>query len=86
MSTRHAILDVEGANCPSCVYAIEHSGRKVAGVNEVRVDPVAGEIHVDYQGHVGSLERISEIVRHLGYRATIRWSSIEASPAVDGRE
>ncbi len=85
MGTRQAILDVEGANCPSCVYAIEHFGRKVEGVSEVRVDVTSGEIHVQYAGHVGSLERIAEIVRRLGYTAEIRWSSISSNPADDGR-
>lgn len=76
-----AILDVDGANCPSCVYAIEHFGRKVEGVQAVRVDPVSREIRVEYAGNPGSLERIVEIVRQLGYGASIRWDSIDNAAA-----
>lgn len=85
MIMKRAILDVEGANCPSCVYAIEHFGRKVEGVSSIRVDPAAQEIHVEYAGHIGSLERITEIVRQLGYEAQIRWDSIAPNPTGDGR-
>ena len=71
-----AILDLNGATCASCVYAIEHLGRKVQGVTEVSVNPALKEVRVDYEGNPGSLERIVEIVRRLGYDASIRWDSI----------
>jgi copper chaperone CopZ len=73
---KSAILDLNGATCASCVYAIEHLGRKVDGVNEIAVDAALKEIRVDYQGNPGSLERIAEIVRRLGYEAKIRWESV----------
>jgi copper chaperone CopZ len=73
---KRAVLDVAGANCASCVYAIEHLGRKVQGVEEVRVDPAEQEIHVVYGGNPGSLEKIAEIVRRLGYEARVRWESV----------
>ena len=76
MSDKTAILDVNGANCASCVYAIEHLGRKVQGVTEVKVDAAQQEIHVEYEGNPGSLERIAEVVRRLGYQAEVRWESI----------
>jgi copper chaperone CopZ len=72
-----AILDLDGANCASCAYAIEHLGRKVQGVSEVSVDTGSREVRVLYEGNPGSLERIAEIVRKLGYEATIRWESIQ---------
>jgi len=75
---KSAVLDLNGANCPSCVYTIEHLGRKVQGISEIHVDAGKKEIHVRYEGNPGSLERIVEIVRHLGYSASIRWNSIEA--------
>jgi copper chaperone CopZ len=76
MSDKSAILDVNGANCASCVYAIEHLGRKVEGVSDIRVEPSSREIHVRYAGNPGSLERIAELVRRLGYDAKVRWESI----------
>ena len=76
MSGKTAILDLNGANCASCVYAIEHVGRKVQGVSAVKVDAAQQKISVQYSGNPGSLERIAEIVRHLGYDAQIRWESV----------
>jgi copper chaperone CopZ len=73
---KSAILDLNGANCASCVYAIEHLGRKVDGVNDIEVDAATKEIRVEYEGNPGSLERITEIVRRLGYEAKIRWESV----------
>ena len=71
------ILDLEGARCASCAYAIEHLGRKVQGVTAVSVDAAAGEVRVQYEGNPGSLERIAEIVRRLGYDAKVRWESVK---------
>jgi P-type Cu+ transporter len=66
------ILDVEGASCPSCVFAIEKLGRKVPGVSDVRVDTRQREIKVDYDGSSGALEKIAGIVERLGYSARVR--------------
>ena len=71
-----AILDIEGAHCASCAYTIEHLGRKVDGVNDIRVVTARGEAHVEYDGNTGSLERIVEIVKRIGYNASIRWESV----------
>ena len=76
MSEKNAVLDLHGAHCASCVYTIEHLGRKVQGVSEVRVDAAKQEIHVRYGGNPGSLERIAEVVRRLGYEAEVRWESV----------
>jgi len=76
MSDKTAILDVNGANCASCAYAIEHLGRKIQGVTDIKVDAANQEIQVWYGGNPGSLERISEVVRRLGYEARVRWESV----------
>jgi copper chaperone CopZ len=70
--TRHGVLDVEGAHCPSCAFTIEKLGRRLPGVREVRVDVTRHEIRVDYDGTPGTLERIAAIVGNLGYSATVR--------------
>jgi copper chaperone CopZ len=75
-STKSAILDVDGAHCGSCAYSIEHLGRKVQGIDDIRVISDRGEIHVKYGGNPGSLERIVEIVKLIGYHASIRWDSV----------
>lgn len=72
---KRAVLDLEGAHCTSCAYTIEHLGRKVEGVKEIRVVTDTGEAHVDYDGNPSSLERIVEIVKRIGYNASIRSES-----------
>jgi copper chaperone CopZ len=76
---KKAIIDVKGADCTSCVYAIEHVGRKVQGIKDVHVDIRLHEIHVSYTGNPGSLENIVKIVHTLGYDASIRWASVNDS-------
>jgi copper chaperone CopZ len=75
-AAKSATILTDGANCPSCAYTIEHLGRKVQGVSNVRVDTARRAILVEYEGNAGSLERIAEIVRRLGYNADIRWESV----------
>lgn len=70
------MIRTDGANCPSCVFTIEHLGRKVQGVSDVKVDTALLAIRVEYEGNPGSLERIAEIVRRLGYTADIQWDSV----------
>jgi hypothetical protein len=60
----------------SFVYTIELLGIKVDGIREISVDAQNHEIHVEYDGNPGSLERIAEIVRMIGYSANIRWDSV----------
>jgi copper chaperone CopZ len=74
--TKRAILDLKGAHCASCAYTIEHLGRKIEGIEKVRVISDKQEIHVEYGGNPGSLERIVEIVKLIGYSASIRWDSV----------
>ncbi len=76
VDVKTAILDLEGADCASCAYAIEHTGRKVSGVSDVYVDINAGQARVEYAGDRSSLERITKIVRSLGYDATIRSEAV----------
>ena len=71
MGTLTAVLDVNGARCASCSYAIEHMGRKVPGVEEVRVHPDSQEIHVRYDGG-SAVGEIIRIVGRLGYEARLR--------------
>ena len=45
-------------------------------MSDVRVDAAHQEIHVRYAGNPGSLERIAEVVKRLGYEAKVRWESV----------
>jgi copper chaperone CopZ len=76
-ASKRAVIRTDGANCPSCAYTIEHLGRKVQGVSDVKVDTSLLAIRVEYEGNPGSLERIAQIVRRLGYNADIQWDSVK---------
>lgn len=66
------ILDVNGASCPSCAYTIERAGRRVPGVRDIRVDVNAHQVRVRYDGNPRALGGVQDIVRRLGYTATLR--------------
>ena len=69
MAGQQAVFDLEGATCASCAFAIEHIGRKIDGIDSIRVDAKRHEIIVDYHGDNEALEQIPKIVDTLGYRA-----------------
>ncbi len=69
---KNAIMDLNGARCASCAYAIEHLGRKIQGVEDILVDAGKQEIHVTYDGDPLSLEKITEVIQRLGHSATVR--------------
>lgn len=66
------VFDVNGATCPSCAFTIERAGRRVAGVRDIRVDVNAHQIRVSYDGSPEALSGVQDIVRRLGYAATLR--------------
>ena len=47
---KNATMDLKGAHCASCVYTIEHVGRKIQGVEDIKVDAGKREIKVIYDG------------------------------------
>jgi copper chaperone CopZ len=53
--SKRAVLELNGVHCASCAYTIEHFGRKVQGVRDIRVITDKGEVHVEYEGNPGSL-------------------------------
>jgi copper chaperone CopZ len=69
---KNAKMDLKGANCASCVYTIEHLGRKIEGIEDILVDAAKHEIRVTYEGDPGVLEKITDIIRRLGYSAAVR--------------
>jgi copper chaperone CopZ len=64
-------LQLNGANCPSCAYAIEKHSRKIPGIEDVHVDVVNKMIHVKYDGETSKLEKIAGMVKQLGYHAEV---------------
>jgi cation transport ATPase len=82
----HSIIDIQGADCPSCVYTIEHVGRKIRGVSDVTVDVNTHEIHVEFDGNPAVLMRIVDIVRTIGYEARLRAEHPNDTPEASREE
>jgi Cu+-exporting ATPase len=72
MARKTAILDMRGAGCVSCAYAIERLGRKRPGVEDVRVDIAHSEIRVVYDGPDDVLNQILDIVKLIGHDAVVK--------------
>jgi copper chaperone CopZ len=69
---KKAILDLEGATCTSCSIAIEHFGRRLAGVSEIFVDRGTSTIQIAYDGNHETIDKIVGLVDRLGYSASTR--------------
>ena len=68
---KKGILSLKGANCASCVYTIEHVGRKIKGIEEIRVQAGEQRVYVDYSGEKEVLDKVASIVETIGYEAKI---------------
>lgn len=70
--TTNAILDLDGASCTSCVYTIEHLGKRIRGVKDIFVDRGTSQIQLDYDGNQETVEKLISIVQKIGYNAALR--------------
>ena len=67
----HYLVQVDGMNCPSCVYGIEKQLEKLDGVKNVETELALGQISVDVgDGVTLSEETIREIIRDAGFTFT----------------
>ena len=69
-------LDLQGATCPSCAYSIEHYGRKLDGVQEIKVDAGLSEVRVDLkindeEAQDELLTKLIKVIQSMGYDASI---------------
>jgi copper chaperone len=60
-------LKVSGMSCGHCVKAIEGSVGELEGVDKVAVDLSAGEVTVEYNESVVTLDKIKETIDDQGY-------------------
>lgn len=72
---KRAVLDLFGASCTSCAIAIEHAGRRIAGITDIYIDRATSTIQIEYDGDDSALTRICDIVDRLGYEAKVRTSA-----------
>lgn len=76
IETKQALLDVDGATCTSCVYTIEHVGRKMKGVKECYVDRNTSQIQLEYDGNQSTLDDIIQLVDKIGYTAVVNQADL----------
>ncbi|MGC9312163.1 MAG: cation transporter [Sediminispirochaetaceae bacterium] len=70
-------LNLHGANCASCAFAIEKFGRRLEGVADIQVDGLNSQVKVDFdieeeERQNSTLKSIVDLVRRIGYDADIR--------------
>jgi len=68
---KKGILSLKGANCASCAYTIEHVGRKIAGIEDIRVQAGEERVYVNYSGSSDVLDKITGLVENIGYEAEV---------------
>lgn len=68
---QRAVLDLQGATCTSCKFAIEHYGKRLEGLSDIHVDAPANKIYVEYDGDETILDSIIWVVRKIGYDASV---------------
>ncbi len=70
-------MNLHGANCSSCAFAIEKYGRRLEGVTDIQVDSLNARVKVDFDieeedRQNSTLKSIVDLVRRIGYDADIR--------------
>ncbi len=62
------ILDMLDFGCPSCAYTIEKLGRKIPGVQQIRVDLAEHSIRVHHDGSPEPIARqLTDLVNRIGH-------------------
>ncbi len=61
------ILNVKGMSCGHCVKAVEGSVSELKGISSVQVTLDTGEVKVQYDPALVSLETIKETIDEQGY-------------------
>lgn len=73
MTEQTILIDMVEFGCPSCARAIEHAGRRLAGVVDIRVDLARREIQVTHHADADVVAAgVMAIVRRLGHEARLR--------------
>jgi len=68
METEVIIMEMRGFGCPSCVYTIEKTGRKIPGVQRISVSLADQRIRIEHTGdRAGIISKVAEIVNRIGH-------------------
>ncbi len=79
METKILEMEMLGFGCPSCVYTIEKTGRKMPAVKKIDVSLADQRITIEHTGERGEIvEKITEMVNRIGHE--VRELAPEHSP------
>lgn len=68
MSTSEIVMEMQAFGCPSCVYAIEKTGRKIPGVEKISVSMGEQRIRIQHNGERDTIiQKVAEIVQRIGH-------------------
>ena len=68
METQNFEMEMRGFGCPSCVYTIEKTGRKIPAVKNIAVNLANQRIYIEHTGDRAEIvQKISEIVHRIGH-------------------
>jgi len=71
MRSTKTILRSDELSCPSCVNNIESNLNAIEGILKAKVYFNTGRIEVEHEPEIASEEKLIEIVRQLGYEASV---------------
>lgn len=60
-------LKVQGMSCNHCVNSIEESVGNLTGVSAVKVNLSSGEVSVEFDSGITTLDQIKETIEEQGY-------------------
>lgn len=60
-------LIVQGMSCNHCVNSIEKSVGNLKGISSVKVNLNSGEVAVDFDNAITTLDQIKETIEEQGY-------------------
>lgn len=69
MSTKEAILDVDGMTCSSCVRHVDAALRKIDGIGTVEVKLGDGKVRVQHDPTKASIAQMIEALGDAGYES-----------------
>ncbi len=68
MDTKKLEMEMLGFGCPSCVYTIEKTGRKIPTIKNISVNLANQRIYIEHTGDRAEVvQKISEIINRIGH-------------------
>ena len=64
-------LKLQGATCPSCIYAIEKTGSKMDHVQKIFVNAADSSLNLETDDADETLGKVRDMIRKIGYDVDI---------------